>query len=89
MAKQRLKGSMKAFQRHMDPEKEEQLKGIKLDGVKNPTEVEEIYVICQAEFEHEESIGTLGCRHEYHMDCIKQGLLKKKDCPMCPTCILP
>ncbi|KAF3660747.1 hypothetical protein T459_30640 [Capsicum annuum] len=29
MAKQRWKGSMKAFQSHLDPEKEEQLKGIK------------------------------------------------------------
>lgn len=30
MAKQRWKGSIKAFQSHMDPEKEEQLKGIKI-----------------------------------------------------------
>lgn len=29
MAKQRWKGSMKAFQSHMDPEKEEQLKRVK------------------------------------------------------------
>ncbi|KAH0705456.1 hypothetical protein KY290_010151 [Solanum tuberosum] len=34
MAKQRLKGSMKAFQSHMDPEKEEQLKTIKI-GIEN------------------------------------------------------
>ncbi|XP_055820374.1 COP1-interactive protein 1-like [Solanum dulcamara] len=31
MAKQRWKGSIKAFQSHMDPEKEEQLKGIKIE----------------------------------------------------------
>lgn len=30
MAKQRLKGSLKAFQIHMDPEKEAQMKGIKI-----------------------------------------------------------
>ena len=29
------------------------------DGVNNPTETEEICAICQAGFEHEESIGTL------------------------------
>ncbi|KAJ8539380.1 hypothetical protein K7X08_013632 [Anisodus acutangulus] len=31
IAKQRLKGSMKAFQSHIDPEKEEQLKDIKIE----------------------------------------------------------
>nr|XP_010314498.2 COP1-interactive protein 1 [Solanum lycopersicum] len=31
MAKQRLKGSLKAFQIHMDPEKEAQMKGIKIE----------------------------------------------------------
>ncbi|KAH0734264.1 hypothetical protein KY285_009971 [Solanum tuberosum] len=30
------------------------------DGVNNPTETEEICAICQAGFEHEESIGHLG-----------------------------
>ncbi|KAK4726383.1 hypothetical protein R3W88_031300 [Solanum pinnatisectum] len=59
------------------------------EGVNNPTETKEICAICQAEFEHEESIGTLGCGHEYHTGCIKQWLLRKKDCPMCRASVLP
>ncbi|XP_027769374.1 RING-H2 finger protein ATL47-like [Solanum pennellii] len=59
------------------------------DGVNNPTETEETCAICQAEFEHEESIGTLGCGHEYHTGCIKQWLLRKKECPMCRASVLP
>ncbi|XP_015061565.1 E3 ubiquitin-protein ligase MBR2-like isoform X4 [Solanum pennellii] len=59
------------------------------DGVNNPTETEEICAICQAGFEHEESIGTLGCRHEYHTSCIKQWLSRKKNCPMCRASVLP
>ncbi|KAH0734274.1 hypothetical protein KY285_009981 [Solanum tuberosum] len=59
------------------------------DGVNNPTETKEICAICQAEFEHEESIGTLGCGHEYHTGCIKQWLLRKNDCPMCRASVLP
>ncbi|XP_015060558.1 E3 ubiquitin ligase BIG BROTHER-related-like [Solanum pennellii] len=59
------------------------------DGVNNQIESKEICAICQAEFEHEESIGTLGCGHEYHTSCIKQWLLRKKDCPMCRASVLP
>ncbi|KAH0705437.1 hypothetical protein KY290_010131 [Solanum tuberosum] len=60
-----------------------------VEGVNNQTETKEICAICQAEFEHEESIGTLGCGHEYHTGCIKQWLLRKKDCPMCRASVLP
>ncbi|XP_055809011.1 uncharacterized protein LOC129877521 [Solanum dulcamara] len=49
----------------------------------------DICAICQSEYEHEESIGALQCGHEYHTDCIKQWLLKKKDCPMCRASVLP
>lgn len=58
------------------------------DGVNNTIENEEICAICQAEFEHEQSIGTLGCGHEYHTGCINQWLLRKKDCPMCRAPVL-
>lgn len=43
----------------------------------------EICVICQCEFEDEESIGELHCGHKYHTDCIKQSLLNRKVCPIC------
>ncbi|KAF3667229.1 putative sugar phosphate/phosphate translocator-like, partial [Capsicum annuum] len=59
------------------------------DGLNNSTETEEICPICQAEFKQEETIGTLGCGHEYHTGCIKQWLLRKKDCPMCRASVLP
>lgn len=49
----------------------------------------EICAICQYEYKHKENIGALQCRHEYHTDCIKQWLLKKKDCPMCRASALP
>ncbi|WMV51170.1 hypothetical protein MTR67_044555 [Solanum verrucosum] len=59
------------------------------DEVNNPTETEEIYVICHMEFEHEETVATLGCGHKYHASCIKQWLLRKKDCPMCRASVFP
>ncbi|WMV57633.1 hypothetical protein MTR67_051018 [Solanum verrucosum] len=59
------------------------------DGVNNPMETEEICAICHMEFEHKEIIGTLGCGHEYHAGCIKQWLLRKKDCPMCRASVVP
>ncbi|KAH0773220.1 hypothetical protein KY290_010357 [Solanum tuberosum] len=85
---------------NMDDQKEEDsmLKYIKIrihhvvvskDGVNNPMETEEICAICHMEFEHEEIIGTLGCGHEYHAGCIKQWLLRKKDCPMCRSSVVP
>nr|XP_027075793.1 E3 ubiquitin ligase BIG BROTHER-related-like [Coffea arabica] len=43
----------------------------------------EICVVCQCEYEDEETIGTLECRHEYHADCIKRWLMKKNVCPLC------
>ncbi|MCD9645572.1 hypothetical protein HAX54_034588 [Datura stramonium] len=39
----------------------------------------EICVICQCEYENEETIGTLECEHEYHESCIKQWLLMGRD----------
>ncbi|MCD7448590.1 hypothetical protein HAX54_044537 [Datura stramonium] len=59
------------------------------DGVNSPTKIEEICAICHVEFEHEEIIGTLECGHEYHIGCIKQWLLRKKNCPMCRALVLP
>nr|XP_016439979.1 PREDICTED: E3 ubiquitin-protein ligase Praja-2-like [Nicotiana tabacum] len=62
------------------------------DGV-NPTIIADVEpetcAICQSEYEDEESIGKLQCGHEYHTDCIKQWLWRKKDCPMCRASVLP
>lgn len=59
------------------------------DRANNPTKNEEICAICYMEFEHEEIVGTLGCGHEYHAGCIKQWLLKKKNCPICRASVFP
>nr|XP_009787797.1 PREDICTED: E3 ubiquitin-protein ligase Praja-2-like [Nicotiana sylvestris]XP_016471271.1 PREDICTED: E3 ubiquitin-protein ligase Praja-2-like [Nicotiana tabacum] len=58
------------------------------DGVVSDVEPETC-AICQSEYEDEESIGKLQCGHEYHTDCIKQWLWRKKDCPMCRASVLP
>ncbi|KAK4709912.1 hypothetical protein R3W88_004425 [Solanum pinnatisectum] len=59
------------------------------DGVKNPTDKNEICGICLGKFKHEETIGTLGCEHEYHACCIKKWLLMKKNCPICRASVSP
>ncbi|KAL3509251.1 hypothetical protein ACH5RR_028652 [Cinchona calisaya] len=46
-------------------------------------EVEEICVVCQSEYEDEEELGILGCRHEYHASCITRWLMTKNVCPVC------
>ncbi|KAM7498028.1 hypothetical protein LguiA_022442 [Lonicera macranthoides] len=48
----------------------------------------DICVICQAEYEDNERIGTLECGHEYHVDCIKKWLLQNTLCPICKTTAL-
>ncbi|XP_060178142.1 brassinosteroid-responsive RING protein 1-like [Lycium barbarum] len=51
---------------------------------------EEICAICLCEYENDETIGTLDCRHEYHAGCIEQWLLKgKQNCPICRSSVLP
>ncbi|KAL3530411.1 hypothetical protein ACH5RR_009733 [Cinchona calisaya] len=44
---------------------------------------DEICVVCQSEFENEETLGILGCGHQYHVDCIKRWLQHKNVCPIC------
>lgn len=45
-------------------------------------------VVCQADYEHEETIGKLDCEHEYHGECIKKWLLVKNTCPVCKSTAL-
>ncbi|KAI3702814.1 hypothetical protein L6452_28566 [Arctium lappa] len=42
-------------------------------------------VICQTEFEDQEKIGVLDCRHDYHSECIKKWLMVKNTCPICKS----
>ncbi|KAH7852118.1 hypothetical protein Vadar_020864 [Vaccinium darrowii] len=45
--------------------------------------VEEMCCICQEDFVDGEQLGILDCGHKYHVDCIKQWLLNKNNCPIC------
>ncbi|KAJ9565479.1 hypothetical protein OSB04_001445 [Centaurea solstitialis] len=48
-------------------------------------EESEICVVCQVEFEKEERVGVLQCKHRFHAECIKKWLLHKNLCPLCKT----
>ncbi|XP_052179897.1 E3 ubiquitin-protein ligase MBR2-like [Diospyros lotus] len=54
----------------------------------SPNQEAEICVICQAEYEEGDDIGTLRCGHGYHVDCVKKWLLKKDSCPLCKATVL-
>ncbi|KAI7755781.1 hypothetical protein M8C21_004026 [Ambrosia artemisiifolia] len=45
-------------------------------------------VICQMEFEDQERIKVLDCRHEYHVECIKKWFNVKRNCPICKSIAL-
>ncbi|WJX25645.1 RING-type E3 ubiquitin transferase [Trifolium repens] len=39
--------------------------------------------ICQEEYELDDELGRLKCKHCYHFQCIKQWLVLKNFCPVC------
>ncbi|XP_051114507.1 probable E3 ubiquitin-protein ligase ZFP1 isoform X2 [Andrographis paniculata] len=45
-------------------------------------------VICQCGYENEDPVGTLGCGHEYHSECVKKWLVMKNSCPICKSAAL-
>jgi len=48
----------------------------------------ELCVICQSEFEPEESFKRLRCTHVFHAECIDAWLVKSCVCPICITDIV-
>ncbi|KAJ4774857.1 RING/U-box superfamily protein [Rhynchospora pubera] len=42
-------------------------------------------VVCRVEFEEDESLSILPCKHMYHPECISKWLQINKACPMCST----
>jgi hypothetical protein len=45
--------------------------------------------ICLQEFKVGDRVSwSTGCNHVYHLNCIKEWLLKKKDCPYCRNIML-
>ncbi|CAH9061170.1 unnamed protein product [Cuscuta epithymum] len=49
------------------------------------TEAEKMCSVCQEEYEAHDEMGTLKCGHFYHINCIKEWLLKKNACPICKS----
>jgi hypothetical protein len=42
-------------------------------------------IICMEEFIEKEKVKLLPCGHIFHINCIKQWLLKEKNCPFCKS----
>ena len=42
-------------------------------------------IICMEEFQEKEKVKALPCAHIFHINCIKQWLLKQKTCPFCKS----
>ncbi|KAL1325631.1 hypothetical protein HN51_035686 [Arachis hypogaea] len=45
----------------------------------------DVCVICQDEYENQDTIGFLPCGHEYHADCLRKWLLVRNVCPLCKS----
>ena len=42
-------------------------------------------IICMEQFIEKEKVKLLPCRHIFHINCIKQWLMKEKNCPFCKS----
>ncbi|KAL1216841.1 putative E3 ubiquitin-protein ligase HIP1 [Cardamine amara subsp. amara] len=42
-------------------------------------------IICQDEYEATDEVGKLRCGHRFHINCVKQWLVRKNSCPVCKT----
>ena len=40
-------------------------------------------VICMDEYKEGDRLYVLACSHEYHKDCVKDWLVKQRNCPLC------
>ncbi|KAL7219315.1 hypothetical protein ACSBR2_012398 [Camellia fascicularis] len=61
---------------------------LNLNKVPSLDQEPEICAICQGEYENYDTIGSLGCRHDYHAVCIKKWLQEKNICPLCKSTAL-
>ncbi len=50
---------------------------------------EEVCSVCYYNIKEGEDINQLPCLHCYHVDCIKEWLLKERLCPLCKQDIFP
>jgi hypothetical protein len=47
------------------------------------TGLDEVCSICYCNVKEGEEVVRLPCQHHFHVDCIKQWLLKERTCPLC------
>ena len=40
-------------------------------------------VLCMEDLEKFDTLLRIKCKHEFHKDCLVQGLLENKECPIC------
>ncbi|KAJ9560353.1 hypothetical protein OSB04_005513 [Centaurea solstitialis] len=46
-------------------------------------EESEVCAVCLAGYEKDVIIAMLPCKHRFHMECIREWLLRKNVCPLC------
>ncbi|KAL4498515.1 hypothetical protein ABPG72_019633 [Tetrahymena utriculariae] len=44
--------------------------------------------ICQQDFQNEEKVYTLSCKHQYHATCLIEWIKMQNTCPLCRTFII-
>lgn len=54
-----------------------------LPDISKKSEDQEGCAICHQEYQADEIISTLLCKHSYHEACIEEWLSHKKECPIC------
>ncbi|KAJ1387632.1 Zinc finger, RING-type [Sesbania bispinosa] len=60
------------------------MKYIKIEKfVRGDKETQEACCICQEEYANGVEVGKLDCEHIFHIECIKQWLNQKNECPIC------
>ena len=52
-------------------------------------DIDESCVICMDEYKDGDKLYVLGCNHEYHRDCVKDWLVKQRNCPLCRKEVTP
>ncbi|XP_026456699.1 RING-H2 finger protein ATL39-like [Papaver somniferum] len=57
-------------------------------AVKNKEEVQEKCSVCLSEYENEDMLRFLPCRHAFHTECIDEWLVSRTTCPYCRSDLL-
>ena len=62
-----------------------ELKRLKVKKFKlaDSKEKDDSCVICMDEYKEGDRLYVLACNHEYHKDCVKDWLVKQRNCPLC------